>query len=317
MVFDFIKSANDLVTTREETRAGFINFALERNKRSTPYVERAKALRALALKAKTPNDLKKIDEIRPLLITSSGVSDKALKHLTMDDQDTLINDLIKNFLEPAGTDFVNELVYRFLLVQGDSLGGSMRNLVGILAEQKLIRAILASLNIAGIEYKWMDSRIKKQVWNDAPSDEYEVELYLKALSWTYKGNDRTLVLNLTVPVVNKNVDICLFDCGTNDYLSGNIKEINEKYILLGELKGGIDPAGADEHWKTANTALGRIRNAFQSEQLTPKTIFIAAAIENSMADEIWQQLNSGELSYAANLTIDAQVSDLCNWFVRL
>ena len=24
--------------------------------------------------------------------------------------------------------------------------------------------------------------------------------------------------------------------------------------MLGELKGGIDPAGADEHWKTGNAA---------------------------------------------------------------
>ncbi len=29
----------------------------------------------------------------------------------------------------------------------------------------------------------------------------------------------------------------------------------EKTLMLGELKGGIDPAGADEHWKTANTVL--------------------------------------------------------------
>ena len=27
------------------------------------------------------------------------------------------------------------------------------------------------------------------------------------------------------------------------------------YLACGELKGGIDPAGADEHWKTAGKAL--------------------------------------------------------------
>lgn len=53
----------------------------------------------------------------------------------------------------------------------------------------------------------------------------------------------------------------------------------EKYLALGELKGGIDPAGADEHWKTANSALQRIRTGFAKKSLTPYTFFIGAAIE--------------------------------------
>jgi len=47
-----IKKAEDLITTREQTRAGFISFALEKNKRSTPLVENAKSLKVLASKAK-------------------------------------------------------------------------------------------------------------------------------------------------------------------------------------------------------------------------------------------------------------------------
>jgi type II restriction enzyme len=39
------------------------------------------------------------------------------------------------------------------------------------------------------------------------------------------------------------------------------------------LKGGIDPAGADEHWKTAGSALLRIKRAFQAEGLAPATFF--------------------------------------------
>ena len=37
--------------------------------------------------------------------------------------------------------------------------------------------------------------------------------------------------------------------------------------MFGELKGGIDPAGADEHWKTGNSALVRIRKAFEDYQV--------------------------------------------------
>lgn len=56
--------------------------------------------------------------------------------------------------------------------------------------------------------------------------------------------------------------------------------------MLGELKGGIDPAGADEHWKTANTALDRIRNSFANVGYSVKTSFVGAAIANAMAVEI-------------------------------
>ncbi|MDZ4383273.1 MAG: AvaI/BsoBI family type II restriction endonuclease [Thermodesulfovibrionia bacterium] len=41
------------------------------------------------------------------------------------------------------------------------------------------------------------------------------------------------------------------------------------YIALGELKGGIDPAGADEHWKTARTSLIRIQKAFSKKGFSP------------------------------------------------
>lgn len=87
--------------------------------------------------------------------------------------------------------------------------------------------------------------------------------------------------------------------------------------MLGELKGGIDPAGADEHWKTANSALNRIRDAFSSNDLTIKTSFIAAAIEKKMASEIFEQLQRGILSNSANLTIHSQLVNFCNWLLTL
>ena len=43
-----ISSAADLVTSREQTRAGFINFALEKNKKASPLVAEAKSLHAMA-----------------------------------------------------------------------------------------------------------------------------------------------------------------------------------------------------------------------------------------------------------------------------
>jgi type II restriction enzyme len=87
--------------------------------------------------------------------------------------------------------------------------------------------------------------------------------------------------------------------------------------MLGELKGGIDPAGADEHWKTGNTALNRIRAAFAENKLNIATSFIGAAIEKKMATEIFTQLKQKTLSCAANLTIDAQLVNYCDWLLKL
>jgi len=129
-----LKSYESLITPYEETRAGFISLALEKNRKATPFVEEAKALKVFASKAKIPRDLLKISEIKNSLLTASGISDKAKNHLQEDDKQEAIKGLIKNFLEPSGKSFIDELVYRFLLTRGDSLGGSMRKLAGALGE---------------------------------------------------------------------------------------------------------------------------------------------------------------------------------------
>jgi len=90
-----------------------------------------------------------------------------------------------------------------------------------------------------------------------------------------------------------------------------------RYLACGELKGGIDPAGADEHWKTANSALHRIRMHFDEHETKPKLFFCGAAIADAMAHEIFEQLGDGRLAYAANLTVPEQVDDLATWLITL
>lgn len=142
-----LASADSLVTPYAQVRAGFISMALEKNRKATPFVEEAKALQVLAAQANRATQLLDMVALRPSLLTAAGISDKAANHLTEEDKTEAIRGLIDNFLEPAGLDFVDELVYRFLLTRGDSLGGSMRNLAGILAEQKLSRTIIATLSV--------------------------------------------------------------------------------------------------------------------------------------------------------------------------
>ena len=313
-----IDNAGELVTSRQETRTGFIEFALEKNKRSKPFIENAKAFRHFAIQAKTPYELLYIPQIRESLITAAGLSDKSIQYFTEEDKTIAINELIKNFLEPAGDEFIDEAIYRYLLIKGDTLGGSMRNIIGALAQQKLIRSLLSVMSGQGIDYRWL-SGVNKTDWNDKPKDDYGIENEIKAIFWNNKQakENRTLAFNLKIPVVGKNIDICLFSCSDSEYSGGKIVSNINNHIMFGELKGGIDPAGADEHWKTANTALERIRVSYSNAGHTVITSFVGASIEKSMAEEIYFQLTKKTLSFAANLTKADQIYEYCNWLLTI
>ncbi len=312
-----ITSVDDLITSREETRAGFIAMALEKTLMASQYVEEARALKALASSVKAPRKLLDMPDLRKGLISASGLSDKSLKHLRDEDKDAAILGLIETFLEPAGADFPDELVYRYLLTKGDSLGGSARNLAGALGDRKFLRTLISVLSLAGVEYSWKDRKTK--VWVHKPTGEVGVEKRISGLYWKKGGKHRLLAMNVLLPLIGKNVDLVILDAKPGDLEAANrtLFEQNTRFVALGELKGGIDPAGSDEHWKTANFALNRIRSRFQSQGLNPPTFFIGAAIERSMAGEILQQLDSKVLTRTANLTKDAQLTSICDWIMNL
>lgn len=227
-----LKSAQDLETTYEAVRAGFVALALEKNRRATPFVAQARALKVAAARAKTPADLVNIADIRSALLTAAGVSDKAANHLQDSDKTEAISGLIKNFLEPAGVDFVEELVFRFLLTRGDTLGGSMRNVGGFMAQKKLTRSILACLQLAGKQCHWRHAETR--TWAELPEDNADVELYLRGLSWQTANGPRTLMYNVTVPLFRNNVDLALVDCAAVD-LTRDVIRTPSAYIALGEL----------------------------------------------------------------------------------
>jgi hypothetical protein len=308
-----INGYEDLKTTYNEIRAGFISIALEKNKRATPYVEEAKVLRNRIKNVPNPNGLIGIQNIRNGLITAAGISDKAAKHLGIDGCNDAIQELIKNFLLPAGDNFRDELVFRFLLTKGDSLGGSMRNIVGALAKRKLNRTIVAALRLSDKEFHWFD---KKQ-WRESKEIDFEDLYDAKGLYWENdKGMPRYLYYDITVPLIRNNIDVILLNEQKNSDLKSAIL-VPENFIALGELKGGIDPAGADEHWKTAKTAIDRIVNGFANANLNPKIFYIGAAIENKMASEIFDNLEQGYINNAANLTKDEHMASITEWIVGL
>lgn len=312
-----IASPDDLVTSREKTRAGFISLALEKNYLAFPYIEEAKTLKSLAGTVTQAKDLLKIEDLAVGLLTASGLSEKSLNYLTDEDKTQAIREMIEKFLEPAGDGFVDELVYRYLLTKGDALGGKARNLAGILGERKFLRSLLSVFNLSGMNYQWKDGETKS--WHARPKDDTDIEKRIKGLSWEKNGRRRVLMSNIRVPIVKKNVDLSILEGTVSDLGSGNQSLVYkiDAYVALGELKGGIDPAGADEHWKTANSALERIRKNFGRRKHKPQIFFIGAAIEDSMASEIFKHLQVGSLNNAANLTNDDQLVSICEWIVNL
>lgn len=77
----FITSAASLVTTHEQTRAGFLAIALEKNMIGDPYVKRALAFKAMAAHTTGPDDFLNMPQIRPFMLTAAGLSEKSLQHL--------------------------------------------------------------------------------------------------------------------------------------------------------------------------------------------------------------------------------------------
>lgn len=309
-----ICSAQDLITSHEQTRAGFIEAAMAKNIKAKPYIEEAKTLKSIASSVKSPDKLIEKTKIYSALLTAAGLSDKACKYFTDEDKRVAIKELIDKFLAPAGANFVEELVYRFLLIRGDSLGGSMRNYVGTIAQMKLIRKILSIFSIQKIEHKILLRKNTK--WREISYEKaFEIADDIRAITWNIGNKPRILLLNAKIPLVRNNVDICLYNGDEATYNNGKIVTENTQAIMFGELKGGIDPAGADEHWKTGNTALERIRNAFAAYNI--KTSFIAASIETKMATEIFAQLKNNTLAKAANITVDKQLTEYCQWLITL
>ena len=171
----------------------------------------------------------------------------------------------------------------------------MRNITGALAQAKFTEAVLSALRTRGVS-----------------AQSCKREEKITRISWS----GRVLLFDRKPRMLGKSVDVILLRGAIGEESEQDALEDRLLYFACGDLKGGIDPAGADEHWKTARSALDRIRACFKGGDC-PKLFFAGAAIVQSMAEEIFERLRNEELTFAANLTMDEQVSELSTWLVSL
>ena len=311
----FVTSPDSLVTTHEAYRASLLEIALFKNKESIPYLDKAKAL-YVTLKKNTTRceDVLLMSEIREAVLEAAGISQKTKKFLSEEDKSILLKKFIDEVIAKTGKKYADEIVFRYLMAVGEQLGGHMRNCIGNLARAKLVRQIIAQLKISGIAFKLFFDGDK--TWSTEAKYKPEGAESVKAVSWRSGSHVRTFLNNVNVSGLSKNVDIVLLEKEIATVRGEELKKAladSKDILMMGELKGGIDPAGGDEHWKTARGALERIRKAYKRVDI----LFICASIEKAMAKEIYSMFQMGDLNCVANLTDENQLSSACEWVVKL
>lgn len=298
MTLPNVTSSADLVTSHRSVCDGFLLQALTKTEKASPYIQDARDFFEVLSSIPTISQAAQRSDIQTHLIFAAGFSDKARSHLTDEELASALEKVIKTIAAQTPDGWREELVYRYLLTRGDSLGGSMRNITGALAGKQFSDAVIKALSERTVTPSIVRS----------PSNPEKVQ----SISW----NDRLLLFDKKPNFIGNNIDVIFLATKARDLSLRDRLEDKPNYLACGELKGGIDPAGADEHWKTANSALGRIRQSFGQPD-GPALFFVGAAIETAMADEIFKQLQDGRLSYAANFTVPQQVADLAAWLVEI
>jgi len=198
---------------------------------------------------------------------------------------------------------------------GDSLGGISRNEVGRTAMMRLLNPLVRFLH----ERKLLDS-ISFSYTGALDADE------------TYDGTTGRQSMELTPDtdmeewlsefernrvkyheLVLRNGNRLLVDrqlkwedgFGNTHRIGPDLHSVTQEqdFVWAAEVKGGADPAGSDEHWKTATQVLNRILDASQATgRPKPDLAFVATILVERVAREAQEWIDAGKLTAAYNLT---------------
>lgn len=247
-----------------------------------------------------------------------------------------LNSTISNIILARGnvtSQLASEMLYTNI---GDSLGGAWRNEIGRLAYEEVLSLLIMHLYQIN-RLKYIKYTTKGQL----------VDVVAESLT---KQRPRSQTQKLSVSQINsldelqnlindlhtdrvKYQEIGLHN-GTRLCVDRQIvwrlpndkrtkfgsdllaEDTRSSYPWAAELKGGADPAGSDEHWKTAVSAFDRILLACEQMSKTPPQLtFIATIIVERVAVEAATRIQQGKLSTVYNLTQIAESTALQQKFL--
>ena len=200
---------------------------------------------------------------------------------------------------------------------GDSLGGMSRNEVGRVSLMRIVNPLICHLHARGwlssVSYSLKgpvvpqddagDSVATKRKRIDVSPDTDIGELVRRFETYRVlyheleTSNGSRLLLNRQL----KWQDSAGETHKIGPDLYSHVGDVD--MLWAGELKGGADPAGSDEHWKTATEALDRILRAAEATgRQTPMLSFIATILVERVAKDAQAWIEQGKLTSVYNLT---------------
>ncbi|MCB0072861.1 MAG: hypothetical protein KDE20_15425 [Caldilineaceae bacterium] len=198
---------------------------------------------------------------------------------------------------------------------GESLGGSSRNEVGRVAVAQALRPVILELwrrdLLESITFSTRADLVpgssREQEETVTIHSETEIEEMLDRVEAQFVKYQsiqlRTGALLLVDKIINWSDSEGRRRKASADLHSLEVRQDAKMLLWAAEVKGGADPAGSDEHWKTASRALRRIIEEAESARAPqPPLSFIGTTIVGRVGNEIRQWIDRGDLISAYNLT---------------
>ncbi|MBX3049933.1 MAG: hypothetical protein KF753_00590 [Caldilineaceae bacterium] len=198
---------------------------------------------------------------------------------------------------------------------GDSLGGMSRNEVGRTAMMRLLNPLVRFLHrqelLDSISFSFKGALDSDESDDNATgrqnvklTREVDIEGLLSEFECNRVKYHELVLSNGSRLLVDRQLKWAdklggTHKIGPDLYSATQIQD----FAWAAEVKGGADPAGSDEHWKTATQALNRILNASQiTGRPKPALSFIATIFVDRVAREAQNWIDAGKLTTAYNLT---------------
>lgn len=224
------------------------------------------------------------------------------------------NKLISKLIQDSGVS-KNRHLAMFMSNLGDSMGGISRNEVGRVAmmrvlnplvahlhQEKRLRAVICSFKgELKKEFERSNSSQKTRIEMDSTTD---LEALLADFEKRRVKYHELVISNGNRLLVDRQLK-WREENGNTHKIGPDLHSTSKihDFVWAAEVKGGADPAGSDEHWKTATQALDRIIQACEkTNRCQPALAFIATIFVGRVATEAQAWIEQEKLTGAYNLT---------------